>query len=238
MAVGADLGCALWSGGGVAPFPFPAGARSATMRVEAMAWHGGLLHLVTPRNRYAWRPGEPEARGQGFPRDPLGVSVELRSIFSTDDRLLEGWDDGVRPDGGPPGAVSWVALPGGTVLCGTVGGVLAEVGGRELRRFVSGPHADPVRHVAWAHGSLWVAASGALHRLDGATWSATPGEPVALLASPDGVLWGLREGRLWRSTGGWPEALGPLLPRPWCLGTSDGDLWIGCHGGVVRRPLG
>jgi hypothetical protein len=101
----------------------------------------------------------------------------------------------------------------------------------------------PIRHLAHARGALWVAALGALHRFDGASWSTIPEapEPTALAVDAAGRLWALAAGAL-------HVVVGPVgherlrrvpiaLERPWSLAATRGSLWIGGRERVWRVTL-
>ncbi|MCB9761231.1 MAG: hypothetical protein H6739_15425 [Alphaproteobacteria bacterium] len=233
LALGSDYGLTLWREGQLTPFPFPQGARRESRRVEAMAVFDGTLHVGTQTSFYTW-PFHGEAAGRGRPRDGAGGYDDLRALFATPDRLLQGWRTHLEGGEGPPECLCFAAGWGGAVFAGTLDGALWQVDGAEVRRFERDGRGRPVRHLAFAHGALWVAAAGGLHRWDGAAWQTRGGEPYALHADPGGTLWALEAGRLWRSTdGGWPRPLPLRFARPWALGSTPGRLWIGRKGGAL-----
>ena len=224
LAVGSDRGLVLWRGGRFLPFPWPRGARAGA-RVEALAFHRGVLHVATTRGRFEWPLSGP-VTGGGMPMDPAGVYDEIRAMAGMDD-LLIGWRTRLEGATGP-GDCSAFTRALGRRWAGTLAGGLLDLDGPTRRTF-----SGPVRHLLGSDELLLVGAAGALHRFDGRSWSERAGEPYAL-AWHQGVLAELRQGRLWMDGEPRPHELG----RPWCLASHDGDLWVGALGALhrLRQP--
>ncbi len=233
LAAGTDYGLTLFRDGRWTPFPYPAGARRESRRVESMAAHEGALYVTTQKNHYRW-PFEGEAAGRGFQRDAYGVVVELRSFHSSPAGLLTAWSDRLEGARGPGELICFANTPLG-VFGGTLDGQLWRLDDQPLRTFASQGRPDPVRYLAWAHDRLWVAAGGRLLTWAGQVWTERPGEPYALHTGPDGTLWTLRQGQLHASRDGdWPAPLDLPLTRPWALAAVGEDLWVGCVGRLVQ----
>lgn len=234
LALGADYGLVLRRRGHFLPFPFPRGARRESRRVEAMAAHQGVLHVATMKSLYTW-PFKGEAAGRGRPSDGDRGFDDLRALHSGPEGLLKGWRTHLEGGEGPPECISFATAWDGQVFAGTIDGALWQVGKGLVRRFESRGRGRPLRHLAFAHDSLWVACDGALHRWDGQqAWTQREGEPYGLHSDGHGRLWSLAQGRLWVSDDG--EQTRPMslkLSRPWALGSNSEGLWIGCLGEVV-----
>lgn len=238
LAAGGDYGMALYDGRRWTPFPYPAGARREARRVEAMAMVDGELLVASQKSWFSW-DGDPthEAAGRNLRRDSLGGHDDVRIMRAFDGALHVGWRLGYEGGEGLPETLSLARDPAGCLWAGTLHGELYLVGHAEPLKVFADTKPRPVRYMAWALGHLWVAATGQLHRFDGFTWSATPGEPGALSQGPYGRLWAIRQGKVWVSTGGWPRPLELPVQRPWSLGFAHDCLYVGCIGGVLQVPL-
>ena len=252
VALGSDYGLTLARDGAFSPFPWPPGARREARRVEAMEVHAGRLLVATTQALYTWelpRPGAPLAGRVTSKRHPADLEDgydDLNALCSAGGRLHEGWRTRLVGGVGPRDVLSFAVDPAGVVYAGTRQGELhvldgaSPFGGGALRTF-GGEKPRPVRHMAFARGALWVAADGALHRFDGAAWSALTPEPTALCVDPAGRLWALAEGALWSVEGPFGgEALVPHdidLERPWALGVTGDALWVGGRERVWRVAL-
>jgi hypothetical protein len=243
LAAGSDMGAALLRDGRWAPFPWPPGARRSP-RVEAMVAHAGVLHVATTEAWFELALDTGAVRTRRHPADGDDGRDDVRSLLSVGDRLLVGWRTRFVGGEGPPEAISLASDPDGNVWAGTLHGELWVVDGGLVRTFADAKKGRPIRHLAWAAGALWVAAAGALHRFDGASWSTLPGEPSSLLGDGD-RLWLIRDGAVSLH----PDGMLPALPveRPWCLCLTEGGvgappgnagraLWIGAPGRLVRVP--
>ncbi len=235
LALGSDYGLSLWRRGQFEPFPWPRGSRREARRVEAMTVSGTTLYVATQQALVTWDfRSEPRTRKHG-PDQEDGYD-DLLALLATEDRLYVGWRTRFEGGIGPADAISLAADPTGVVYAGTRAGELHVVdGGGPIRRFADAGKGRPVRHLAFAEGALWVAAAGALHRFDGASWEEVAGgEPTALGVDDRGRLWAIRDGRVLVLDGG---ALTPVpfeLDRPWCLGFTPGAVWVGGVGVVGR----
>lgn len=242
LAVGSDYGMVLRRGEHFLPFPFPAGARREMRRVESMAEipgeQGGCLHVATARGSFTW-PFRGEAAGKGLPRDGEGGFDDLRALHAAPWGLLRGWRSHLEGAEGPGECIAFASL-GERVFAGTLDGRFVELfesgPQRELRRFTRGGKGRPVRYLAAAHGSIWLACDGAHYRWDGELWSQDQVEPYGYASEP-GRLWAIARGGLWLSTGGWPSPVEAELVRPWALAVHGGELFVGCKGGLVRFGL-
>ncbi len=252
VALGSDYGLTLVRGGAFRPFPWPAGARREGRRVEAMAVHAGRLHVATSVARASW-----DLRGNGtvavqrHPADAEEGFDELQALLAVEGRLVEGWRTRTVGAAGPRDVLSLATTPGGVVYAGTrQGGIhvldlsgFAATWPSEPVRVFADHKPRPIRHLAHAGGALWVAALGALHRFDGASWSTVAGasEPTALAVDAQGRLWALAEGALHVVTGTGTRArmrrVALPLERPWSLGATREALWIGGRERVWRVAL-
>lgn len=233
LAAGSDMGAALLRDGRWAPFPWPRGARRSP-RVEAMVANAGVLHVATTEAWFELALDIGAVRTRRHPADDDDGRDDVRSLLSVGDRLLAGWRTRFVGGDGPPEAISLASDPDGNIWAGTLHGELWVVDGGLVRTFADAKKGRPIRHLAWAAGALWVAAAGALHRFDGASWSSLPGEPSSLLGDGD-RLWLIRDGAVALH----PDGMLPAFPveRPWCLCMAEGALWIGAPGRLVRVPL-
>lgn len=243
LALGSDYGLTLWRQERFEPFPWPRGSRREARRVEAMALHQGSLLVATSQALVTWdRQGEPKTRKHG-PDQEEGYD-DLNALLSVDDRLYQGWRTHFEGGVGPADVLCLAADPHGVVYAGTRSGEVHVIDGvqpgdtltRPIRALAQRRY-QPVRHLAWADGALFVAGGDRLARFDGVAWTEHTGEPTALAADPDGRLWALLDGglHLW-----WDGALRPIpvpLERPWSLGFTPGHLWIGGVGRVWRVAL-
>lgn len=233
MAIGSDKGLTLHIRGRFEPFPWPLGVRKEARRVEAMAVSGTTLHVATSQALVTWGfRGEPTSRKHG-PDQEEGHD-DLNAMIAAGDRVVLGYRTRLVGGRGPADVLAFAADPTGVVYAGTRAGELHVVdGGGPIRAFVDGKP-RPIRHLAWADGALWVAAIGALHRFDGASWTSEPGEPGALATDDHGRLWFIRDGAVFvrESTGDRRVEVG--MERPWSLGFTPGSAWVGGVGVLVR----
>ncbi|MDP2315142.1 MAG: hypothetical protein Q8P41_19740 [Pseudomonadota bacterium] len=226
VALGSDYGLTIWKNGTFSPFPWPLGSRREARRVESMAVHRGHLHIATTQTLYVWDFAAKVTSRRHGPDEEDGFD-DLNALLSAGDRLYAAYRTRFEGGVGPPDAIAMAADPTGVVYAGTRDGELHVVdGGGPIRRFAD-QKPRPVRHLAWAEGSLWVAALGTLHRFDGAAWSAHGPEPTALAVDPEGRLWALAEGRLHLLVAGTLQPVDVALERPWSLAAVAGGLWIG-----------
>lgn len=231
VALGSDYGLTLWRNGRFTPFPWPAGCRREARRVEAMALERGALWVATSQALVRWDfRSDPTVRKHG-PDSEEGWD-ELRCMLSTPSGLLRGYRTGLvgaegQADTALAETFALAEAPGGVVYAGTGGGELWVVGEPGAVRSMSPRPHQPVRHLAFADGLLHVAAAGAHHRFDGASWTSAEPEPTAFAVDRRGRLWLLAEGRLfsWTRTGAVPVPV--ALERPWSLCAVGERLWIG-----------
>jgi hypothetical protein len=237
VALGSDYGLTLWRNQRFEPFPWPRGSRREARRVEAMAVHGKELLVATTQTLYTWDfAGGVQFRRHG-PDEEDGFD-DLCSLLSANGRLYAGYRTRFEGGEGPKDALSLAVDSAGAVWAGTRAGELWTVdGGGPVRLFADGKP-RPVRHLAFAEGALWVAARGALHRFDGASWTQSTPEPTALAVDPAGRLWALAEGRLHVLERGALRPLDVPLERPWSLAARPGELWIGGRERVWRLGVG
>lgn len=234
LAVGTDYDMLLWRAGRFLPFPFPQGARRESRSVDSMAVVDGVLHVATQRSRFTW-PLRGPAQGRGHPQDGLGGFDDLRAVYAAPWGLLEGWRTHLAGAEGPGECMSFATDPEGRVYAGTLTGQLWLLNGGLVRSFEAQGRPRPVRYLAWAHGALWAAAAGALHRWDGGAWTSHGAEPYALHTDATGVLWALAEGGVWASRAGeWPQRVALNELRPWTLASTAEDLWVGAKGALVQ----
>ncbi len=236
VALGSDYGLTTHKNGVFTPFPWPLGSRREARRVEAMAVHRGHLHVATSQTLYVWDfAGKVNSRRHG-PDQEDGYD-DLNALLSDGDRLYAGYRTRFEGGVGPADTLSLAADASGVVYAGTRAGEVHVVdGGGPIRTFAD-HKPRPVRHLAHAEGALWVAALGALHRFDGASWSARGPEPTALSVDPEGRLWALAEGRLHVLSGGELVRVDVALERPWSLVAVPGALWIGGRERVWKVTL-
>lgn len=250
VALGSDYGLTLWTRDGFTPFPWPRGARREARRVEALAASDTTLHVGTSQVLTTW-DGVGEPRSQRHAADQEDGYDDLLALLAVDARVLRAYRTRFEGGAAPPDVLCLAADPAGIVYAGTRRGELHVVdGGGPIRTFEEPGAARPrpVRHLAWADGALYVAAAGALHRFDGARWTAEPGEPVALATDAGGRLWMVREGALRVR---WAGAFRPVPlveeanvrpevrpeVRPWSLGVTGDAVWVGGVGRVWRVSL-
>ncbi len=233
VALGSDYGLTLWRKGRFEAFPWPRGSRREARRVEAMAVHGGRLHVATSQSLYTWDfVKEVHSRRHG--PDEEGGFDDLCSLHASEERLYAGYRTRFEGGAGPRDCIALCADPTGVVWAGTRSGELHVVDGGGPVRVFADHKPRPIRHLAFADGALWVAARGALHRFNGASWSETSPEPTALAVDPDGRLWALAEGRLFVLEGGALRPLDVPLERPWCVAAEAGAVWVGGRERVWR----
>ncbi len=231
VALGSDYGLTIWRNGRFTPFPWPAGCRREARRVEAMAVEGGALWVATSQALVRWDfKNAPTVRKHG-PDEEEGWD-ELRCMLATGGGLLRGYRTALLGvDGEAQRALAetfaLAAAPGGVVYAGTGAGDLFVVGAPNPVRTMSPRPHQPVRHLAFADGLLHVAAAGAHHRFDGASWTSAEPEPTAFAVDRRGRLWLLAEGRLFSWTRAGPVPVPVALERPWCLCAGGDRLWIG-----------
>jgi hypothetical protein len=236
LAAGTDYGVSVlsdsWS-----PATLSRGARREGYRAQALGVRGDQLCVATDT---AWLEipldGGP-IRGRRLPPDGEDGRDDVRCMLAVGGELWVGWRCRFEGASGPPDVLSMAIDPAGFVWLGTLGGGLwiANAGG-PVRAFED-VRGRPVRHMTFASDVLWVAAAGALHRFDGATWSRRAGEPTALATGPDWRLAALRDGRVEVDAGdpeGWPVPLDLPVTRPWCLAFARGALWVGAPGGLLE----
>lgn len=244
VALGSDYGLTLWRKGRFEAFPWPRGSRREARRVEAMTVHAGTLWVGTTQALYGWDFSRTvSSRRHGADADD-GYD-DLLSLLSAGGRLLLGYRTRFEGGRGPRDALAMCADPHGVVFAGTRDGALHVVdGGGPIRAFADPragaagtPRPRPIRHLAFAAGALWVAAGGALHRFDGASWSAAGPEPTALATDARGRLWALAEGALHVLEDGALKRVPVALDRPWCLACVSGALWIGGRERVWRLGI-
>ena len=237
VALGSDYGLTLWRNGQFTPFPWPKGARREARRVEAMAVHGGQLHVGTSQAHFAWDFRD-RVTLQRHGADEDDGFDDLLSMVSSGERLQIGFRTRFEGGVGPRDALSLTAGPNGVVYAGTRDGELHVVDGGGPARVFAGTRGRPVRHLAFATGALWVAAAGALHRFDGTSWSARAPEPTALAADAAGRLWALAEGRLHVLAGDALHEVAVDVERPWSLACTPGAVWVGGRERVWRVAVG
>ncbi|MES2638774.1 MAG: hypothetical protein V4850_04810 [Myxococcota bacterium] len=236
VALGSDYGLTLWKNGTFTPFPWPLGSRREARRVESMAVNHGHLYVATTQTLYVWDFGAKVTSRRHGPDEEDGFD-DLNVLLSPGDRLYAGYRTRFEGGVGPPDTLALAADPSGVVYAGTRDGELHVIdGGGPIRTFADAKP-RPIRHLAWAEGSLWAAALGTLHRFDGASWSAAGPEPTALTVDPEGRLWALAEGRLHVLTAGALKPLDLPLERPWSLTATPGALWIGGRERVWRVEI-
>lgn len=237
VALGSDYGLTLARGERFEPFPWPAGARREARRVEAMALHERVLFVATSQALYEWDFKGP-VRSRRHGADKEDGYDDLNALLSANGRLYAGYRTRFEGGAGPEDTLALAEDPTGVVFAGTRDGALHVVDGcGPIRRF--GDHKPrPVRHLAFAEGALWVAAAGALHRFDGASWSTRSPEPTGLAVDPEGRLWALAEGALHVLEGDTLRRVDVPLERPWALAAVPGALWIGGREQVWRVAIG
>jgi len=237
MAIGADYGLALVSGEKVNAFPFPKGARKESMDVQSLAFDGHSLHVVTTKNAYAWDLKQ-SVRAKPFPRDNDGGFEELRVVAMGPNGLIEAWREHWVCDGqSHPGEdILSIASNSEVAYYGTRGGQLGIFSGPILHRFIDDGHACPIRHLAWAHQRLWIAAAGAIYTYQGEQLTKVrDGEPFGFCVDPQGRLWSLDpQGVSLSNDTGELRRLQLKIERPWSIGADAQGLWIGQRGGISR----
>lgn len=261
VAIGSDYGLVIGSASGFTSFPWPAGARRESRRVEAMLATPGLLHVATQQATYTWDyKGEPHVRKHPADHDagyddvlalsltgstpPSAAGSAPRVVLDPQARPpLVAWRTHLEGGAGPPDILSFATDPNGVVYAGTRNGELWVVDGggpvhvfngeKVLREGGAGSVGRPVRHLAFADQHVWAAAAGALHRFDGAAWSSEPGEPGALAADEAGRLWLIRDGGVYVRDRGELRRIEVGLERPWAIAALPGAVWVGGVGGVA-----
>lgn len=237
VALGSDYGLTLAKGDRFTPFPWPLGSRREARRVEAMAVHERCLHVATSQTLYVWDFAQKVTSRRHGPDAEDGFD-DLNALLSANCRIYAGYRARFQGGDGPLDTLALTADPSGVVFAGTRDGQLHAVdGGGPIRTFAD-HKPRPVRHLAFAEGALWVAALDALHRFDGASWSAQTPEPTGLAVDPEGRLWALAEGRLFVLDDGALRPVDVALERPWALAAVPGALWIGGRERVWKVELG
>jgi hypothetical protein len=233
IAVGSDMGASIGGPAGFEAFPWPGGSRRS--RVEAMTVADGVLTLATTEAVFELPPGG-VVKSRRLPPDDDDGRDDVRAMLGVGNQRYVGWRCRFEGGVGPPEALA-LAAGAGQIWAGTRDGELHVVdGGGPIRTFGE-PKRRPVRHLAFARGALWVAADGALHRFDGASWSRAGSEPTALHTDADDNLWLVRDGAVWLASGDAMTAFPADVTRPWCLLVHGGSLWIGHPGGLTQVPL-
>jgi len=239
IATGTDYGATLFDGSRWQQLPFPPGSRREARCVEAMTVHKDRLIAATSKAWFEWDLNAKLLLHRRHPDDAHGGHDDVRALLSTSQGLITGWRTRLDGLSGHGETLSLIADPAGVVWCGTRTGELY-IGGvsNVLQRL-----GKPVRHMAFANGSLWLAAAGALHSYNGALWSRTVGEPTSLFGTPGGPLWWVRQGKVGATTTH-PANPSPIdspfdLPvkRPWSLAATADTLWVGAPGGVLHVTL-
>lgn len=241
VALGSDYGLTLWRNGSFSPFPWPVGCRREARRVEAMAMAGGALWVATSQALIRWDfRAAPVVRKHG-PDAEEGWD-ELRCLLPVGGGLLRGYRTALMSEhaavaDGPADVFAMAEAPGGAVYAGTGGGALFVVGEPvAVRSFAARPH-QPVRHLAFADGCLHVAAAGAHHIFDGASWTLAEPEPTAFAVDRRSRLWCLAEGKLFSWSRAGPRPVPVRLERPWCLCVAGNRLWVGGRESVWNLVL-
>lgn len=248
VALGSDYGLTIWTPrAGFTPFPWPAGARRENRRVEALLATDACLYVATQQALFTWDYAS-EPRARKHPADAEEGWDDLLAMASGPRGPVFAWRTRLEGGVGPADVLSFAADPNGVLYAGTRGGEIHVVdGGGPIRSFAGekvlregpvGPVGRPVRHLAWADGHLWACAAGALHRFDGARWSAEPGEPGALSVDAGGRLWLVRDGGVYVRESGALRRVEVPIARPWAILGVPGAIWVGGVGGVVRVPAG
>ncbi len=263
LALGSDYGLFFWSDGRFVPFEWPVGARREARRVEALAVAGGVLYVGTAQSLYRVPLGasgldltEPSAQRHG--RDQEDGWDDLLALCPFGASLLVAWRTRLQGGEGPADCLCLAAGEVDGVLRawgGTRTGELHEINVGRLRKFEAGEQRavrgartptrlPPIRHVAFAAGSLWVAVAGGLHVYRAGTWSAARRadgqlctEPTALHVAPDGALWAIMDGEIFRRDGEILRRVDLKTERPWCLAVHQGRLWVGAREAVWSADL-
>jgi hypothetical protein len=233
MAIGSDYGLVVLRGVTPTAFPFPPGARHEMRDIQDLAWDGEWLHVVSAKNAYRWNLKD-KVHTVSFPRDKTGGFEELRGVFSGPDGLIEAWRTRWVLNGTSHPAEDFLCMASNSteVFCGSRSGNLSLLGGDCIAQFEG-----PIRHMIWAHGRLWIAATKAL-------WTLFPGsqpvqikdtEPFGLCTDPFGRLWCLGAKDISCSTeGDSPAPVDLPIARPWAIGANSAGLWVGQKGGLSR----
>lgn len=235
LAVGSDMGASLGGPSGFEAFPWPGGSRRS--RIEAMTSDPSALLLATTEAVFELPHTGGPVKSRRLPPDDDDGRDDVRAMSTVADRRYIGWRCRFEGGDGPPEALA-LAAGAGVVWAGTRDGALYVIDGGGPVRTFGDPKRRPVRHLAFARGALWVAADGALHRFDGATWSRAGTEPTALYADADDRLWFVRDGAVSVFADDVPAPVDVDVTRPWCLIVHAGSLWVGHPGGLTQVPLG
>jgi len=232
MAVGADYGLILFEGEQWTGFPFPKGARRECKDIQDLAWDGDALHVVSAKNAYIWDRDSP-VRSRSFPLDGAGGFEELRSLHMGNQGLIEAWRNHwvLGDKSGPAADILCMASHKNEVFYGARDGQMGVLGGEVLHRFDG-----PLRHLAWAHHRLWIAAAGGLFCYSSNTLKQIQDtEPFGLCTDNWGRLWVLNtSGPALSQEGEAPQSLGLKIERPWSIGSNASGLWVGQRGGLTR----
>jgi hypothetical protein len=233
VAVGSDYGLVIFQGDSFKSFPFPKGARREMRDILDLAWDGTCLHIVSAKNAYRWNL-EKEIHTLAFPKDGKGGFEELRCVLAGPKGLIEAWRTRWVSQGRshPAEDILCMATDMERVFFGSRNGQLGVLDGEVLHNFE-----HPIRHLAWAHDRLWIAAAKSF-------WTLVPGEspiqiedrePFGLCTDPHGRLWRLHAtGPGYSGHGEVPKALNLQINRPWSIGANKAGLWVGQRGGLSR----
>jgi hypothetical protein len=233
MAIGSDYGLVVLRGETRTSFPFPPGARHEMRDIQDLAWDGEWLHVVSAKNAYRWNLTN-EVHTLAFPKDGKGGFEELRCVLAGPEGLIEAWRTRWVSQGEshPAEDILCMATDNDRVFFGSRNGQLGILNGEALHNF-----GQPIRHMAWAHDRLWIAAAKAF-------WTLVPGEaptliedrePFGLCTDPQGRLWRLHAtGPGCSEHGEAPNSLDVQINRPWSIGVNKTGLWVGQRGGLTR----
>jgi len=233
VAVGSDYGLVILNGDRFEPFPLPQGARREMRDIQDLAWDGTWLHVVSAKNAYRWNLAN-ELHTQAFPKDGKGGFEEMRCVLAGPKGMIEAWRTRwvLQGQSRPSKDILCMATDNDRVFFGSRNGQLGILGDEVLHDF-----GQPIRHMAWAHDRLWIAAAKAF-------WTLVPGspplqiedrEPFGLCTDPHGRLWRLHAtGPGYSEHGEVPNPLDVEINRPWSIGVNKTGLWIGQRGGLTR----
>mgnify|MGYP001212373584 CR=1 FL=1 len=235
VVVASDYGAVIFQGDDVTPFPFPKGARKENRDIQSIAWAGGELHLISSKNAFRW-DGSDSVRARHFPKDGDGGYEELRLVFESPDGPIEAWRMHTVSAGQSHASKDLLSMAtdGARIFTGSRCGELALFQGQVLHQFDS----EPIRHLHWAMGRLWIGAGGQLWSWKDSLVSHPGPPPFGLAGVPNERPWvldplGLHQLR----EDGSREPMARGIDQPWSLSVTPGQIWVGRRGGLIRWSL-